>query len=63
MQINTKLIEDYRKKHNLSKAEFCKKCGISGYSLNNLSGKTRISKVLKIADLIDVSMEVFSGRK
>lgn len=63
MPFNTKLIEDYRKKHNLSKTAFCKKCGISLTAYKNLSGKTRMSIVIKIIDLLDISMEVFSGRK
>ena len=32
-KFNTKLIDDYINENNLTKTEFCKKCGISKYHL------------------------------
>ena len=47
---NIKLLEEYIKKHNLTKSEFCKLCGICQKSLNLIfnSKNVRLMTILKI---------------
>lgn len=56
-KINTELIENYRKEHNLTIKEFCKKCGItqtSYYKLMRNELNIRITTYVKILNAMNV---------
>lgn len=58
--INTKIIKDYMEQNNLTKKAFCKKAGISGYSLNKVfKGDLNIDIVIlfKIAFAMDIHIK------
>ncbi len=58
-KINTKRIFEYLKKSNMSKSVFCKKCGISYSTFQNLMAggeHVRILAVYKIARFLKVQL-------
>lgn len=56
--INTKLIEEYIKKNNLSKIKFCKQCKISYSTLLRIlnNGDFKIIALFKIARVMNVKV-------
>lgn len=56
-QLNLKPIEEFIKINNLSKTQFCKKCGISVQALNNLSGRTRVTILFKILEFTKIKCD------
>ncbi len=55
--INVGLISEYMSKNNLTKKEFCKKCGISLYLLNkifNQQENANIVALFKIARIMNL---------
>lgn len=57
---NKKLILDFMKENNLSKKQFCERCGIGVAVLNkylNNNSRFRISALSKIAKLIGVEIK------
>ena len=59
MKYNIKLIDDYLKKNNLTKKEFCKRCNFSEYILNNFyKGKSiRLSHIFSV--LVEIKCRAF----
>lgn len=58
--IDVQKIKNYIKEHNLSKASFCKKCGISPQSLNKVirgSVNVDIKLLFKIAWAMDLHVK------
>ena len=59
-RIKTEIFIEYMKKNNLSKREFCKKCGISMYHFNKiLSNANNISFIpfFKISVVTKIKVE------
>ncbi|MBQ8444289.1 MAG: helix-turn-helix transcriptional regulator [Clostridia bacterium] len=59
---NIKLIEDFIKKNNLTKADFCSACKISVYSLRRIYEgytKIRVTTLIKIVQFLHVRMKDF----
>ena len=56
--VNTELIKDYIRTHNLSKTKFCKLCKIHPTTLKNiLENKNFVIKaIFKIANVLDVDI-------
>lgn len=59
MSVCLELIEEYRKNNNLSKKEFCDKCGIAYQSLQKINYKNykyRIEAITKIAKTLNIEI-------
>ena len=56
--VNTELVNDYMRTHNLSKTKFCKLCKIHPTTLKNiLENKNFVmSAIFKIANVLDVDI-------
>lgn len=59
--INTKIIENYIKENNLSKAKFCKICNISPSTFNKImnNGNFKLNALFKIARIIKIRVYQF----
>ena len=63
IRFNIDLIENYIKKHNLSKKEFCRLCGISCFVLQKIfkqQNNINIIALFKIAKVLGIKIsEIF----
>jgi transcriptional regulator with XRE-family HTH domain len=60
MRFNSIKIFTFMEENKLSKAQFCKRCGISVGTLNRLLGgsmKVRVSIIIKIASFTKISSD------
>ena len=63
MKVNVEKYEKFMKEHQLTKSEFCKKCGISVKTFNNIlkGSNPQIMTIVKIADFTGYKVEnIFS---
>lgn len=61
LNYNLKAILNYIKKENITKPEFCKRCGISLYSLNKILNYNlvKVEVCCKIIKLLNITLDCF----